>query len=379
MLISVPMPPREGIGTYAHSLALELIELGHEPTLITRGKGARRARSYEVAGVSVLELPFAPIYPVHVHVHGVFVERYLRRNARQFDIVHAHSPLVPPIRGPWPVVTTLHSLLSADARDTKVDDVRSLLIRLLTPVSARLERRLLRGSAVVAVVNPLLVDAVTAEVGGRVPIRILPNAVDVDRFVPGPHARAYLDVLAVGRLVHGKGFEDLLGAWVTVVSIHPDARLTIVGDGPLRGRLADLTASSGIAGSVRFTGALTANRREDLLGLYQNARVVVQPSHHEGLSTVVLEAMACSTPVIATTVGAHPTVIADGVNGRLVPPHQPAALARAVSDLLVDSARAARLGQQGRATVVESYSWTSIARSYVSLYEGLLAGAHHGH
>ena len=182
------MPPREGIGVYAHSLAQQLLELGHQPTLITRGEPGR-LRGYEVAGVAVLELPFAPVYPVHVHVHGLFVRRYLRRNARQFDIVHAHSPLVPPISGPWPVVTTLHSLLAADARDTKVDDVRSLAIRLVTPITAQLERRLLRESDMIAIVNPLLQGAVEAEVEGRVPIRVLPNGVDVSRFSPGPGIR----------------------------------------------------------------------------------------------------------------------------------------------------------------------------------------------
>ena len=176
-------------------------------------------------------------------------------------------------------------------------------------------------------------------------------------------------MLAVGRLVHGKGFEDLIRGWVAVVSHHSDARLTIVGDGPLRGRLQGLTDLVGVSGSVRFVGALAAhNCRAELVELYQGARVVVQPSHHEGLSTVLLEAMACETPVVATAVGAHSVVISDGVNGRLIPPNQPADLARAVSDLLADPARAGRLGQQGRATVVESYSWTSVARPYAAVY-----------
>jgi glycosyltransferase involved in cell wall biosynthesis len=232
---------------------------------------------------------------------------------------------------------------------------------------------------VVTVVDPQLVDAVSAEAGEGVPVRIIANAVDVDRFKPGPERRSSLDVLAVGRLVHAKGFDDLLNAWVTVVSTHPHARLTIVGDGPLRGRLAGLASSLGIAGSVQFTGALTGLQSRDLIGLYQNARVLVQPSHHEGLSTVVLEAMACSTPVIATAVGAHPTVIADGVNGGLVPPRQPVALAQAMNRLLVDSAWAARLGQMGRKTVVESYSWTAVARAYESLYEELVTRANRVH
>lgn len=374
MLVSVPMPPQEGIGTYAHSLARQLIKMGHQPTLLTRGRTGHVRRSV-VAGVPVLELPFVPAYPVHVHFHGMFVQRFLTSRARDFDIVHAHSPLVPPIHGPWPVVTTVHSLIAADGRATKIEDARSLAIRLQTPISERLERRLLRSSAAVVVVNPLLVAAVAAEAGFEVPVRVCANGVDVDQFPPGPDIRLHQNALAVGRLVHGKGFEDLIVAWATVVSTHPGAHLTIVGEGPLRSRLEKLAMSFGIGQEVEFVGAITADRRGDLVELYQQVRVVVQPSHHEGLSTVLLEAMACSTPVIATAVGAHPTLIADGVNGRLVPPRQPTALAQAVNDLLADPVRAAQLGRRGRLTVAETYDWAIVARSYVSLYEELVLRA----
>src|ERR1035437_3361452 len=92
MLTSAPLPPREGIGFYAVNLAKELQKRGHAPTLITRGT-AVRTNSRVVDGIPVVDLPFIPVYPLHVHVHGVAVNRFLRCHRDEFDLVHARTPL----------------------------------------------------------------------------------------------------------------------------------------------------------------------------------------------------------------------------------------------------------------------------------------------
>jgi glycosyltransferase involved in cell wall biosynthesis len=357
---------------YVFNLATALIERGHDATLLTRSIDWR-ARRYSIGSVPVVELRFFPTYPFHVHLHGGFVRHYLHRTASQYDVIHAHSPLVPPIHAEQPIVTTVHSLLAPDARSTKVEDFRSLLIRLQTPISVSLESRLIRGSAAVAVVNPGQVQEVGAKVDFAIPVRVHMNAVDVNRFTPGPTTRSGQEVLAVGRLVHGKGFDDLLVAWRSVVGTHPEAHLTVVGDGPLRGRLERLATELGIAQWVRFAGPIGTDDQEELIELYRTSRVAVQPSHHEGLSTVILEAMACSTAVVATTVGAHANVISDGYNGRLVPPRDPGALAAAIQDLLAFPGRTAELAQRGRETVVRSFDWGQVANGYATLYGEVLS------
>jgi glycosyltransferase involved in cell wall biosynthesis len=373
LLTSAPFPAREGIGTYVKNLAIELQAAGHEPTVITRGR-AGRGRRRVLDGLPIVELPFFATYPIHVQVHGRFVARYLARHAAEFDVVNAHSPLVPIVGRDWPLVTTLHSRLVADANATSVDDLRSLLIRLQTPVSARLERALLRRSSAVAVVNGLIAAELAAELERGVPVVVRTNGVNPERFQPASAIRRGHDVLAVGRLVHGKGFEDLLLAWQTVARNAPSARLTIVGQGPLMSRLVELAASLGITSTVRFAGELSGTRSDELIGLYQAARVVVQPSHHEGLSTVVLEAMACAAAVVATDVGAHSTVISEGRNGRLVAAREPAALAAALSELLANPSLAHSLGSQARQTIVDRFSWPAIASAYIDLF-GSLQGA----
>jgi glycosyltransferase involved in cell wall biosynthesis len=376
LLTSAPFPAREGIGTYVRNLAIELQAAGHEPTIITRGR-AGRGRRRVPDGLPIVELPFFATYPIHVQVHGWFVARYLARHAAEFDVINAHSPLVPIVGRELPLVTTLHSRLAKDASATRVDDLRSLLIRMQTPVSARLERSLLRRSSAVAVVNGLIAAELGVELGRSVPVVVRTNGVNPQRFQPAPAVRRGDDVLAVGRLVHGKGFEDLLLAWQTVARHAPSARLTIVGEGPLRSRLVELAGSLGVASTVRFVGELSGTRGDELIGLYQAARIVVQPSHHEGLSTVVLEAMACEAAVVATDVGAHSTVISEGRNGRLVAAREPAALAAALSELLANPSLARSFGTQARQTVVDRFSWPAIASAYVELFGSVQAVARH--
>lgn len=371
MITSVPYPPQEGIGAYSYNLALALRSHGAEVTLLTRG-GAYGARRERVGDIPLVCLPYAPLYPVHVHLHSLALRRYLAASGERFDVIHAHSPL-PAV--PWgtglPLVTTIHSAMQADARATKVEDVQSLLIRLQTPVSATIERALLRRSGAVAVVSPEALEMARRYAPPGVPVRVLGNGVDTRAFHPGPAAERERLVLCIGRLAHGKGVEDLLAAWPSVLARHPDAALAIVGGGPLEARLRRQAEDLGVAQSVRFRGVLG---RDEIRDLYRRASLVAQPSYHEGLSTVVLEGMASGAVVVATAVGAHPDVIRDGVNGYLIETGKPAELRDRIASALGDPAGAARMGAEARRTVEERYSWDSIAAAYVEAYEAAMAG-----
>jgi glycosyltransferase involved in cell wall biosynthesis len=371
MITSVPYPPQEGIGAYSYNLALALRSHGAEVTLLTRG-GTLGARRERVGDIPLVRLPYAPLYPVHVHLHSLALRRYLAASGERFDVIHAHSPL-PAV--PWgtglPLVTTIHSAMQADARATKVEDLQSLLIRLQTPVSASIERALLRRSGAVAVVSPQALEMARRYARPGVPVRVLGNGVDTAAFLPDLAAERERLVLCIGRLAHGKGVEDLLAAWPSVLVRHPDAALAIVGGGPLEGRLRRQAEELGVAQSVRFPGVLG---RDEIRDLYQRASLVAQPSHHEGLSTVVLEGMASGAVVVATAVGAHPDVIRDGVNGYLIEPGNPAELGDRIAAALDDPTGAARMGAEARRTVEERYSWDSIAAAYVEAYEAAIAG-----
>jgi glycosyltransferase involved in cell wall biosynthesis len=127
--------------------------------------------------------------------------------------------------------------------------------------------------------------------------------------------------------------------------------------------------------------------REDVIALYSHASVFCCPSIYEPFGIINLEAMACGTPVVGSRVGGIPEVVADGETGLIVdamlsnsPPHDPTdpeafalGLAEAINRLGMDSDLSRRMGEAGRRRVVDSYSWQSIARQTLALYETIVS------
>jgi glycosyltransferase involved in cell wall biosynthesis len=179
--------------------------------------------------------------------------------------------------------------------------------------------------------------------------------------------------LTVGRLAPGKGLEDLIQAAGMISKRGNKVKFLIVGDGPLREPLERQTAANRLERQVILKGHIS--NRSELVELYRKADLFVFPSHHEGLPTVILEAMACGCPVLATEVGALPQVVTDGANGRLLPPGQPHRLADLIGSLLGSPETLSRMGVNARQTVVERFSWDQISANFLRLYEAMLDGA----
>ncbi len=152
----------------------------------------------------------------------------------------------------------------------------------------------------------------------------------------------------------GKGVEFLLQALARLASRESAARarLLVVGDGSERADLERQAAALGLGERVRFLGT-----RGDVAALLAASDAYVQPSLFEALPTSVLEAMAVGVPVVATAVGGTLELVQPGVNGLLVPPSDPAALAEALATLLdASAADRARMGQAGRDWVLSHAS-----------------------
>jgi glycosyltransferase involved in cell wall biosynthesis len=195
--------------------------------------------------------------------------------------------------------------------------------------------------------------------------QVVKNAVDTDRYLPGDShaARARLGwpadvplVVCAGRVaVAQKGQDRLLAAWPLVEAAVPGARLAVVGDGPDRAAL-----ERDAPASVSFVG-----HQDDVVAWLQAADVVVQPSRYEGLSLVVLEALAVGRPVVATdAVGMREAICEDGdgqgpAAGAVVPPEDPAGLADAMTVRLRDPGQRLREGQAGRERAVRSHDLRS--------------------
>jgi glycosyltransferase involved in cell wall biosynthesis len=173
-------------------------------------------------------------------------------------------------------------------------------------------------------------------------------------------------VLFAGRLAQQKGVDDLLAALDLLQHIRPDVRTLIVGDGPLRQRLEDLTRAYRLDGAVRFLG-----HSDDVPRLLAAADLLVLPSLYEGLPNVVLEAMRFRKPVVATAAPGTTELVQDGRTGLLVPMQHPPSLTQAIRLVIEDPDLARRLGAAGRARVETDFRAETMVARFAELYETL--------
>jgi glycosyltransferase involved in cell wall biosynthesis len=205
-------------------------------------------------------------------------------------------------------------------------------------------------------------------------IRIISNGIDVEAFAqaypalrrgPGPNCRL---VGLVGRLAPEKGIQYFLQAATIVIRSHPNVEFVIVGDGPERLNLVATASKLGIQDKVRFLGKV-----DNMASVYASLDIVVSSSLKEGLPMTILEALAASRPVVATSVGAVPSVISHEQTGLLVPPSNADALACEIIRLLSDREFSEMLGRKGRQIVQERFSAEAMTTQYLKLYSEVIA------
>ncbi|HET9417195.1 MAG TPA: glycosyltransferase family 4 protein [Candidatus Limnocylindria bacterium] len=292
---------------------------------------------------------------------------WLRRE--EIDLVHAHMYRAEVVgtraavaAGVPVIFATVHS-----SRVRSPEDVA--LLAELTPMMDRL-----------IVPSDAIAHKVRCEGREGARFAVIPNGVDLSRFAtpaPSSTVRADFDIPAdaplvgvVARLEAEKGHRFLLDAWPSVLAGTPEARLLIVGEGSEADALRARAASLGIVDRVVFTG-----RREDISALTAELSLAVLPSLREAQGISILEAMARRVPVVASAVGGIPEVITSGVDGLLVEPSDPEALAGAVSRLLGDASLRRRIGDAGYRTVAERFSIDAQVRRIESVYDEELARA----
>jgi glycosyltransferase involved in cell wall biosynthesis len=206
----------------------------------------------------------------------------------------------------------------------------------------------------------------------------IPNGVDTERYVPP--AAPGTHICFVGRLEAQKGPGYLIRAFSTMAQECGTAKLLMVGEGRQKPLLEELSKHLEINEKVVFAGF-----SDDVLGYYQQARIFVLPSHSEGMSSALLEAMACGLAVIVTRVGASEELVGAeqpgkelprghyhiGQRGIMINHHDEKALAEALRTLLHDAQLAKHLGRRARECIRTSYSHASMVSSYQALYSSL--------
>jgi glycosyltransferase involved in cell wall biosynthesis len=207
---------------------------------------------------------------------------------------------------------------------------------------------------------------------------VIRNAVRAERFDRAdPADRRVLEAMfpraperivgAAGRLSPEKGFDVLVEAAAIVARSDPGAGFIHFGDGPLRAAIRQRIDELGLEG--RF---ILAGFRDDLDRFFPHWDLSVLPSFTEGLPTVVLESFAAGVPVVATAVGGTPEAVDDGVDGYLVPPGDPTALARRILEVLGAGDRRREMGRRGRERIRVEFSFDDGARRFHRVCEELV-------
>jgi glycosyltransferase involved in cell wall biosynthesis len=269
----------------------------------------------------------------------------LRARLRSADVVHYPLTLrLPPVDAPS--VVTLH--------DVQHLDLPQLFGRGERAFRAIAWHRSIRAADRVVVPSGFVRDRAIAKLGLEpARIEVVHSGVDHERFTPGSAEREAFLLYPARRWPH-KNHGRLFEAFALLRAERPELRLLLTGD-------PDVGASPD---GVETLGIVTA---DELTGLYQRAAALVFPSLYEGFGQPPLEAMACGCPVACSSAGALPEVVGDAA--RLFDPHDPAAIAAAVRDVLDAPAEWQRLGLERAA----SFSWKASAHGYDDAYRAALS------
>jgi glycosyltransferase involved in cell wall biosynthesis len=376
LLVSYEYPPvGAGAATAGGAIAKALTELGHRIIVLT-GRFKGLPPRYEDQGIIIHRIPSLRRRMDRSHVLEMasflaaglmFVPKIVRTHGIEGSIVFFSMPCGPiGLLGRWVCRTPyIISLRGGDVPGAEPS--LNFLHRFLRPI----RRTILKNSvAIVANSNGLRKMAETAD---PFPVQVIPNGVDTEFFTPPPSRPArnnsVLRILFVGRFRQQKNlpflFRQLAHLPATTFELH------LVGDGPEKQRLKGLARKLGIASAMTWHGWISPGA---LPQIYQSADCLINPSLYEGMSNVVLEAMACGVPVIASRVPGNDELVLDGDTGFLFDLREPAALVSALAQLR-DAGLRRRMGTSARNRAVNFCSWHNVARQYLELVSTRLSSA----
>ena len=295
--------------------------------------------------------------------------------ASRADLVHVHlgeDLAVLPVGAAaarlhrLPLVLTVHTSLR---HTLAVSDLRSAVLKTF---GGPIERWGERSAEAVVVITPRLCRLLLSDGVDEDRVHVIPPGVNPSLF-DGPFEDPFAGVgrprvLFVGRLAPQKGVRNLVAAAGLLEDM--SAQVLLVGDGPERPALEREAERIGLGDRLHFLGFVAHDRLPAVLA---HADLLVLPSLYEELGTVLLEAMQAGLPIVASKTGGIPDVIEDGVNGLLVPPGNPEALAYAIDRLLADRDLAYRLSEGARERG-KDYDWEVLAERVLAVYRGVTAG-----
>ena len=387
-LISYEFPPTTGgEGAYTYGLAKALSDSGHRVSVITadvKGRGRVLKNKIKIIPITTIKKPGLKLFSFNINVKKKMKELCEVQNSDIDILHHTNDYYFLFISEKYaPIVTTVHHPYVAERRFISANvpffDYLRYLMRRPIYFHEQMEKITCEKADKIIAISKYTSRSIIKEYSiSACKIEIIPNAVDVNKFNPkiaGYEIRERLNiqaapiVLFVGRLDVNKGISYLLKAFSKIIEDLPDAKLVVVGEGPLKNNALSLLNKYNIKKSVMLIGRVS---EEDLPEFYAASDLVVLPSLMEGFGITLLEAMASGKPCVATRAGGVEDAVINGETGLLVPPADSYSLYHAILRLLTDDKLSREFGTAGRKRVENYFTWDKVAKKTVEVYKEMI-------
>ena len=381
----LPVHIKGGMERHIEDLVNGLIKRSHEITIITtkHPNGIKKEirenlRIYYVGNKSLK-------YTKKFYYESAKLFERLHKEEK-FDIIHSQSfagaGIIKYKASKLPIIITLHGTFLNEIKSALNSNslkgyvlASYLFLKMLADKSDRL---LLSNANKIITVSYQLCNDVKKQY--NIPeekLIVIPNGININKFRPTnvDDLREKLNlsgkvILTVGRIEKQKGYHLLLKILPDILKNH-DVKLVIVGTGSYLPNLKKMAVKLDISDKVIFTGKVSDN---DLLKYYNLADIFAFPTlRMEGLPLVILEAMACEIPVVASRIGGIPTVIENGRDGFLIEPSNLKELKDKILMLLEDERLAKRIGKNARSKVVKKFSVDKMIDDTIKVYEEVIS------
>ncbi len=228
-----------------------------------------------------------------------------------------------------------------------------------------LMKRIIKKADYIQAISNYLAD-MARRLGARSKITVIPNGVDIDQW-KAVEASEEKIIVSASRLVSKNGIDILIRALALLKQRGISMRCIVIGDGPDRDALSELSTQLDLHNIIQFTGQLP---HTEVIRYFHRAYIFVRPSRSEGLGNAFLEAMAAGLITVGTAVGGIPDFLSEGVTGFLVPPDNAEALADKLEYIVHNEIQARNVARQGN-EFVQRYEWQIIAQRFEEVFAEL--------
>ena len=372
-------PHMGGIEKVSYEQSKRLTEFGYEIDVLTskiKGQNERPAKGIRVFAYPTLNL--AERIGVPYPVLSFKAYRKFVQVIKKCDLVHAHGHVYMSSYMAGKVAKKYKKPFIVTQHNTFID-YQSILNILEHLNDFTIGKSVLKCANRIITVSKETMKYVLKLGADKSKTSVIYNGVDTDYFHPvnKEESRKKLGlpknrkiILSVRRLVYKNGLDTLIESVPLLTRDHPDLLFVVAGKGPSRKLIEDRIKELGIDANIKLTGFVP----DRLLPLYYDAAdyFILPSASGEGLPLVLLEAMACGLPVIATTVGGTPEIIKHMKNGVLVPPRNPEAMAETMSKLLSEERLGATIGEEARRIVEDRFTWEKNLRQLQDIYKKVI-------